>query len=616
MRGEERLGRAFVWALFAAFMAGFAWSTGIPDTSRDIFMAYQIRHGIQYPMEGPYLGMAMHFGPAWFYLVALPLWVSESWLSCALFQGALCALKFPLAYYCGRKLHSREFGLLWAAALALPGWSSLQQLIPFNASPVETACFLILAAYLRCLDAKASGLSVFMLGLSIGFAAHIHPTTAPFAMLALHVLYRRYRAGASVVNAAAALACGAALLFMPYVISQASAGWSDWRSANNYVAAQVGIEEIRRTPDLIIALFHSGPRFAALSLAEWQPWQAGLLEGICALFAIAAFVAAVLRSDRRARILLGSFTAAVVFLSAWVAILRTATPFYFLYVIAPPAMGIVGLGAYAITSFFRRRGAAYAFAALCLGLNAMVTYGMAVKTERGDADHSAQVLDVKNWRNTAIFSDVWFPALHRSAVGRVLCAAKGPVSLHGALAYVEDRSVGLDALLSCGRMEQIALGGTGAGTHLVGITRPAWGAVGANPKCWTGPLGIVASEGPFWPAAPGQVIADGNRYFPREVAKGPALERTIAFATPGPGIIVVTNLLFGYERVASLSASAAGRDAGAVFTDAVSWIYTQDRATPGPIEWQFRVAATSESAIDIAFIPARSSTDVPGCAAG
>src|SRR5438309_9287 len=51
--------------LMAAYAAGYAWSSPTTDTADELLKAYGIRHALAYPIEGPFLGGALHFGPLW-----------------------------------------------------------------------------------------------------------------------------------------------------------------------------------------------------------------------------------------------------------------------------------------------------------------------------------------------------------------------------------------------------------------------------------------------------------------------------------------------------------------------------------------------------------------------
>ncbi|TMG84437.1 MAG: hypothetical protein E6H78_09775, partial [Betaproteobacteria bacterium] len=52
--------------LMVAYAAGYAWSAPTTDTADELLRAYEIRHALAYPLEGPFLGGALHFGPMWF----------------------------------------------------------------------------------------------------------------------------------------------------------------------------------------------------------------------------------------------------------------------------------------------------------------------------------------------------------------------------------------------------------------------------------------------------------------------------------------------------------------------------------------------------------------------
>jgi hypothetical protein len=594
--------RALVAALFLAYVAGFAWSLSIPDTSRDAFIAYGIRHGLSYPVEGPFLGIpsAVHLGPLWYYLVAIPLWVSDTWLAFALFQGVLCGLKFVLAWHCGRKLVSERFGLLWAAALALPGWTTMEVLIPFNASVAETASLLILAAYLHCRDHPDSRGAIFMLGLAIGAALHAHPTTAPFAVMGLFAVHRSWKMGVRPISQFFVLVAGALVLFAPYVASQAINGWPDWSSARGYVASQLSISQLLLVPQLLFAQLYSGPRFVVEDFAGWPHGLAAALGAVCVALTVIACVATLLRSERTDIRILAAFAGVTLALVPWLLLLRPTTPFYFLNVLAPATAGVVAMGAETIAKWVPRFRFDVASAGSLIVLQVIVLVGIARNVEQGGSGTSAQALDVKDFRGTQSFADIWFPAAGRRVLGNILCRSR-PVTLHGALAFVEDRSVGMDGWFECASSEFVALGGSAGSRHLVGLTHREWRMLDIEPPCAAGSLGIVSTSGPFWPEG-GVPIAEGSRYFPRVVATGSGKEITARLATSGAGFIVVSNILYGYERLDAISVFHGDKEVKPIFADAISRAYA---AGPGDmsVEWRFVARATSRAAVDIAFIP-------------
>jgi hypothetical protein len=256
-------GYVLILFLMAAYIAGYAWSAPHTDTADQILRAYGIRHGLAYPAEGPFLGNALHLGPIWFYLTAIPLWISESWLAVAIFIGFICSLKFPLAFVCGRSLVDRDFGFLWAAAMFVPGWSTLEQLIFLNPNAVAMASLLILAITLRGLEKGANVATFAALGLALGFAIHVHPTSAPFFLLGVLLLWIHYRRTHTVLVPIAAVAAGFLVPFLPYVVSQVGSGYSDWNSASTYMTRQVVPANIVHAPSVIGSYLLQGPAVIA-----------------------------------------------------------------------------------------------------------------------------------------------------------------------------------------------------------------------------------------------------------------------------------------------------------------------------------------------------------------
>src|SRR5512140_855961 len=117
----HRLDRLVVAALMAVYVASAFFGGSGYDSARDMAEAYAIRTGAAIPLHGPILAASIHLGPLWFYLLAVPMRLFDSWLAVGIFVALLCSLQFPLAYATGRRLVDRRFGLLWCALLALPG---------------------------------------------------------------------------------------------------------------------------------------------------------------------------------------------------------------------------------------------------------------------------------------------------------------------------------------------------------------------------------------------------------------------------------------------------------------------------------------------------------------
>ena len=597
----ERLGPVLVGAFYLTYILSFAWSIAVPDTARDAFIAHGIRHGELWPLEGPVLGVpsAIHFGPFWYYLVSLPLWLSDTWMAFVLFQGVICGLKFPLAWHCGRRIGGAALGLAWAALLALPGWATMEPVVPFNASAVEAAAFLVLLAWLNTREKPGSVAAMLLLGLAYGVALHAHPTTAPLVALGVAASYRAWRSRARFAACVAAYLAGSTILFVPYLVSQALNGWPDLSSAQGYVATRLAPASFLLAPQLLFGNLYGGPRFVALDLAQWPRTAATALG--CGMLAISTIaLVGAFRAERPHRVIFGAFAAATLVLLPWLLILRPNTPFYFMNILVPATAGFIAMGWVAAFARWPRAHAEVLLACGALALQAMALVGIAGNVRDGGHGTSVQVLDVKDFRRGETDPDIWFPALDRAALGRALCQRR-PVALHAALAFVEDRSVGTDALFACGDARQVSLGGGVVPSHLVALTVPEWRELGMDPACRVGSLGLVMTPGPVAPLAP-QRIADGRRYFPRDVARVADSGQEETIVTAGPGILVVSNFLYGYERLAAVTATANGAAVAPAFEHAVSRVYVTPPGS-GRVEWRIAYSATSPSAIDIVFIP-------------
>ena len=593
--------------LMAAYVAGYAWSAPNTDSADELMRAYEIRHGLAFPLQGPPLGNVLHLGPAWFYLTALPLFAWHSWLSAALFIGFVCSLKFPLAYWCGRRLMDEDFGVLWAAALFLPGWTTVEQLVFLNPNGVAMAMLACLAIALPGLDRPAGLGRCFALGLALALAIHVHPTSLPAYLLAPAVLWVRLRHRASVVAAILAMAAGFALPFVPYVVHQALSGFPDWASASGYVAKQVFLANVVNLPRVVAAYLVAGPQTMASFLLGWSA-EASQALGWASAGLAAASLAAIFPGPL-ARIRLLQFLTALAITAAWIAVARPTTPVQFTWALAVPVGGLVALGLWSVARATRLLApVVLAVVAAAFAVNVLVVRALAGMVREGEGRLPSLILDIKGSLPSTVYRDVWFPAHAHDELGEALCKA-GPANLHGHLAYVVDKDLGLDTLLACRDREKWTLAGK-EGHHAFGMTRQFWRALSIPPDCWIGSLGLSARSIPLVPRAP-IAIADGATYLPRKHLTHAPREATLEFDAPPERPVLVTNVLGGYELFELRAAQASGREVRPIAANDLSALYMAPAGSAAPVRWRISVRTSNLEAIEAVAIVPRSGDSRP-----
>lgn len=595
-----------------AYIAGYAWSAPHTDTADEILRAFEIRHGLAFPAEGPFLGGAFHFGPIWFYLTAIPLFAAESWLAVALFIGLVCSLKFPLAYACGRMLVDRDFGVLWAAAMFFPGWTTLEELVFLNPNGVAMASLLLVAITLHGMRSGMTPLRFAGLGLAMGFAIHVHPNTVPFFAAAPLLLWAHHRRGHSIAVPIAAMGAGFAMLFLPYVASQVLGGFSDWRSGSSYMARQVSLANVVNAPLVVGNYLIQGPVVMAEYLLEW-PRRGAMALGVA--FAAATLASLAVYVDRfrahRARSPMAYFLAALVMVAVWLACMRPTTPFQFAWALGPVIAGLVALGLWSFARIAPLRPAVVLIVIAGVILNCLVIRSMARMVRDGEGRLPSLVMDIKGGLPPVVYRDVWFPASSHGELGRALCGIAGPVVLHGHLGYIVDKDLGLDTLLACRDRSRYTLAGGEPGrTHLLGMTRPFWRAVDRTPPCWTGSLGLATAT----PLSPrdGLALADGSTYLPRPHPTRPPQKTTFTVSAPNGSAVLVTNILGGYEYFEMLSASVGGRPVMPIAVNDLSQLFGRPGGDEGSATWTFAVLTTNMGGVDVVALD----NDASACVGG
>jgi hypothetical protein len=243
------------------------------------------------------------------------------------------------------------------------------------------------------------------------------------------------------------------------------------------------------------------------------------------------------------------------------------------------------------------------------------TYAMAraARTvQEGAGVLPSRILDVKGRIPAIEFHDVWFPAIGHARLGQLLCGTR-PLSLHGHLAYIVDKDLGLDALFACNDRSHLSLAGS-VGPHVVGMTRRFWQELRAAPSCWIGSLGITSHVTPLVDhEAIG--IADGARYLPRTATRASPAPITFTVSTTANAAVLVTNVLGEYERFAVTQATADGQRVSPVATNDVSALYVAGGERDArPVQWTLTVATTDPRAIDVVAIDTSRSASGAACA--
>jgi hypothetical protein len=398
----------------------------------------------------------------------------------------------------------------------------------------------------------------------------------------------------------AAVAAGFLVPFLPYVVSQAGSGYSDWNSASTYLTRQVVPANVVHAPSVIGNYLLQGPAVMAEYLLGW-PHNRAMWLGIALV--LATLTSATVFLDRfaahRAVRPLLFFVAALLLVAAWISCMRPTTPMQFVWVLGPIVAGIVGLGFWSLSRIASVRPLLIVVVAAMLVLNCLVIRAMALTVRDGEGSLPSRIMDIKGELPHTVYRDVWFPALRHGDLGRVLCSATRPVSLHGHLAYVVDKDLGLDSLLACNDRSRFALAGSDpANAHYSGMTRPFWRALGWSPQCWVGSLGLTETGAPLSPPR-SIAIAQGTTYLPRPPPRNAPEKAVVTVRVPKDRAVLVTNVLGGYEIFAALSAQVGGKPVAPIAANDLSYLFRPAADGGELVDWVFTFTTTNPNAVDV-----------------
>jgi hypothetical protein len=606
---REFIDALIVSTLMVLYCAGYAFSSAIPDTTRDVYAALMISKGLQFPLEGPILGWAVHASPIWYYLLSVPLFAVKSWVAVALFVGLLASFKFVLAYLCGRILIDRRFAIYWAIALAIPGWGTIQQLTFFSPNLVETFGLLSLYLAIRIRRCPFTRFAIFA-GIACGIGLNIHPTTLPVGLLPLVAACVSAR-GKQLLLLVVAFVLAASLPFIPYIVSQTLGNFPDLAAGTRYLEANVRPWRATSILTIVWSTVIEGPALIAKFIGGVSELVEKILRVAFVAVWLVSLVALVQRPSgtRSTRVLVTAIGAALAYTWA-VASLRSNTPVYFVYALLPTFAAVLAVG-------FREIGVVLG-AERCIAAFAIVTIGGQIAIDasifrvmRDGVGTLPSLFDVSTARGSEPYSDVWFPSYAHGENGRYLCSLDQNTVMHGALAYLVDRNAGVDALLNCDQLPKGRLIGQNShAEHVVGLPRAYWSAIRWSPKCWVGPIGVAQVDAVIWPerAVP---IADAASYPPRAILRGEFISKTVEFVSSPNQAVAVTNVIFGHMPWRALSIEADGRTMQPIFSTQVSGLYGVSPERDTDVHWRIKFDAVDAEYVDIVVF-GRPSTPIAG----
>jgi hypothetical protein len=627
-------------ALLMALMV-MAAPLGSPyiDTARDVYAAWRIASGSGWPLIGPAIGFFTYLGPAWFYVLAVPVLAAGSYAGTAMFVALLGSLKFPLAWYLGSRWLDWRFGLLWAALLAWPGlW--MYGLFTFSHfSVIETA--VLLFALLAWRDWDRPGVfRAFATGLAFGLMLHAHPTTLVFGLI-LPVLWWRHRTLR--VARGLALALGACALFLPLFFAgplSAPVPGADTGIGPvlEYLSRLATPQSISEGPVLWWNTVVLGGEAALHLIAAERPWAlalgALLLAGLGLLLpagaagALLTLLAPGARNGRdgslgkpgadraRSRVarrlivtgLLGSLLFAI--LLGW---MRPETAWYWMLGMSPPlTAGLAALLWSLPLRYWRPLAVAWSLAGAVVFLSLLLT-GFWETARDGSARHfpTGLMANLKQPVRGSVAHELpWLSFAASDRLGQRICGEPGPIVLHGALGFVAEGIGETPSALRCGRATDLFVSGRGSDPetrHWLGLGPRAHQDLQIDPTAWIGPIAVFEDARPVFPETPVE-IASAGAYLSRLSERTEAIAVTLEFSASGAERLVLGNPFYWWVTLRIESVEVAGVEATLLGSDTITRVYGCPGCDPsGEVTWRLRLRMDPKLPADIAFLRAPAS---------
>jgi len=609
---SRRWAPAAVLFAMAVYLCTAPFAVSHLDFTRDVGIAYGIATGERWPLQGPVLNWNLHLGPVWYYLLAVPLRLTHSWLAVVLTVALIASLKFPLAYALGSRLVDPLFGVLWALMLGLPGWNSFDVILVEHTSLVATCT---LAFFWMLLRYSETGSARYLYGVALlySLALHAHPSTYALALVALPLLLRPWWASARKWRDLVVAALVFLVPLLPFIASQIAEGPTAFRNAVDYLTTPEGLGKLSDFPAVMRGIFMTGPEIVAKSILGVHGGLADAYSVFYGLFwtmVAAGLLSALAMPQMRATAITAVAIVFVIALS--VVLIRAVTTYYMTFVVLTLLLGVAALGLRSAIAISGTRYPAYALIACVAILPMVLTIGAARTFTNGLYPFAIWPLfDVKRPYHQGP-PVPFMPAYAMASVAAALCADRIVIA-HGALAFHMLHDYALETKLECAAPPAIRLGGTEPpdATHVTGLSRIVLRGAGkdsarADAIAQAGPLALFAVKQVINPLK-GESTAPPGTYPPTRSTFGTPASFTLQLDARCDELVVVSNMYYTFASDPSIDATLNGIAVQPVVADAVSTVYVcKDPSPESAASWRLSIASPAPDRVDvITVIPAK-----------
>jgi hypothetical protein len=563
--------------------------TGVVDTTRDLYWAWQIGNGLAFPQVGPVIHSGvLQLGPWWYYLLAVPIALGAGIASVPVTISFIAWLQYPLGWLLGTRIGGPRLGFMLVLALVMPGWSALALMFATHTSVAGTALIALALAALAW-DRDPRAWRALLVGLAAAAALHAHPSTLLVCVVVAVALLARRRLPLfrAFTHAGLALLVVVAA-FLPVLLQGADALGAIAGNLAGHAERELATDLFSRLVPSVLGIAIGGGWSGPLLLSRWDMSTVQLVHFLWLIAVSAGFAGAFWpgASDSARR---WALFAAILFVAqvAFLVVLRPILPMWMVNTALPMLALCLALGWSRIAGADLR---GLMLGLLAAGFHAalgLALYGITLRapTSFRMAEGGQPWLDASKrpraWREEPA---VALSLRELAALSPALCNAD---SVHGPLAFFVEQAHGLSVDAACGPRPQLRYGGTGAAVAAFGMPLAGWRAAGLEPETRGNSFGLTTRVRPLGPGAGDVRRALG----PGDVAphaEGEVGDHAWPLTLAAGELLAVSNL-HPWSAPSRIDAVLAdGRPAIRVHADPVLSLYRCDGCGGDAVTWDVR----------------------------